>query len=169
MILMLNSEAEVMDKTECNTRKSYSLYKTLTSNPLPLPFYIGLANEYMQFLSEKAVEGEEITLPGRLGSVVVAGKKSKLKFDKKGVPLLPPDWVKTKALWERNEEAKATRKIVYHTNDNSSGVIYKFFWSKNRVALENKSLYSLRMTRTNKRTVSDLVKGGKEYFIKIRN
>lgn len=155
-----------MIKTESNTRDSYKLYKTLTKKPQDIKIYILIANAYMKFIIQHIVEGYEVSLPARLGNLSIIGSKKKIKFDEKGLPLLPPNWARTKKLWENNPQARLERRLVYCTNEESNGVIYKYLWSKNRVPIENKTLYALRMTRLNKRTVSDAIKSGKEYFIK---
>ena len=65
------------------------------------------------------------------------------QFDENGNPILPPNWAKTKELWEKNPEAKAKKQLVYCTNDHTNGIRYKIIWSKRRVLVENKTLYSL--------------------------
>jgi hypothetical protein len=89
-----------------------------------------------------------------------------LKFNRDGIPLLPPNWAKTKELWDKNPEAKATKKIVYCLNEETDGVVYKLHWSKNRVPIENKLYYNFILTRANKRAIHQSIKQGKEYLIK---
>jgi len=120
----------------------------------------------MKFLMEKVLQGEEVTLPARMGTLFIQGTKRKLAFNKDGIPLLPPDWKKTKELWDRNPEAKQTKKLVYCLNEETNGVVYKIKWSKNRVPIQNKLYYSLRLTRKNKRTTHKEIKQGKEFIIK---
>lgn len=155
-----------MVKTEGNTRKSYALYKKTVEQPKDIKLYISIANGYMQFLSEKLIDGEEITLPARMGTLALVGSKKKLRFHEDGRPILPPNWQKTKKLWDNNPIAKQNKKLVYCTGEETNGVNYKFRWFKIRVAIENKTLYSIRMTRKNKRDASAAIKSGKEYFIK---
>jgi hypothetical protein len=155
-----------MIKTEVNTRSSYKLYLSLTKFPQDVKSYILIANAYMKFLIGKVLEGDEVALPARLGSLSIIGNKRKLKFTEEGNPILPPNWAKTKKLWESSATAKENRKVVYCTNEETDGVVYKYLWSKNRVPIENKTLYALRLTRDNKRAVNRAIKAGKEYFIK---
>ena len=120
----------------------------------------------MEFLIKKVLEGEEVTLPARLGTLFIQGVKKNLKFNKDGVPLLPPDWSKTKKLWDNNPEAKINKKLVYCLNEETDGVVYKLHWSKNRVPIENKLYYNFILTRANKRAIHNNIKQGKEYLIK---
>jgi hypothetical protein len=155
-----------MQKTDLNIRSSYKRYSKEVETPIEITDFISIANGYMEFLMQKVREGEEVTMPARVGTLFIQGTKKNLKFNKDGVPLLPPNWGETKKLWERNPDAKATKKIVYCLNEETNGVVYKVNWSKNRVPIENKIYYNLILTRDNKRAIHNKIKQGKEYLIK---
>lgn len=162
-----------MDKTEGNIRESYKLYQKTTTNPIksgnPVrdrKDYIDIANEYNKFLMMKVMEGEEISLPYNLGYISIIGRKQKISYNAKGELTLPPDWVATKKLRDEDEVARDNRTIVYQLNSHTNGVRYKIHWSKRVIKMDNISLYTLKLTRMNKRTVSKLIKQGKEYLIK---
>lgn len=147
-----------------NLRESYKLYKESVENPVDIKTYLVLAAEYNKFLINKVLEGKEVTLPSRMGTLSILGKEQKIKFDEEGkVSGLAPDWVKTKQLWERSPEAKKNKKLLYHTNAHTENVRYKYLWSKKNVLVENKTLYSLRLTRTNKRAVHQKILNGAQY------
>lgn len=111
--------------------------------------------------------GEDVCLPGRVGSIQVVGRKMTPKIKSDGtIGGAGPDWVKTKELWDRNPEAKAERRIVVHLNEHTNGLRYKITWHKRRVNMENQKLYSLIFSRTNKRDVHKMILSGKEYYIK---
>jgi len=159
---------QIKSKMKAKTVKnSYSFYKKTIENPVDIKTYIYLANKYNKFLVNKVIEGEQITLPSRMGRLYILGKKQNLRFDKEGnVKGLAPDWVKTKKLWDSNPKAKEKKQLLYHTNEHSSNIRYKFLWSKERVLVTNKSLYALRMTRENKRKIHKEIMKGKEYVTK---
>ena len=147
-----------------NLRDSYKFYKAESINSVDIKMYLDIVHGHLKFMMNKVLEGEEITLPSRFGTLSIIGKKQNIRFDEQGnVQGLAPDWVRTKELWDRNEEAKKNKQLVYCTNEHTSSIRYKFLWSKNRVLVTNKTLYALKMTRTNKREVSNRVKNGKEY------
>lgn len=158
-----------MQKTELNIRSSYKRYSQEKENTVDIKDFITIANGYMEFLMDKVIEGEEVTLPARLGTLRIQGTQKKLRFTKQGIPKLPPNWAETKKLWDRDPEAKATKKLVYCLNEETDGVVYRVQWSKNRVPIENKLLYTLVMTRNNKRNIHKKIKSGKEYIIKSIN
>jgi hypothetical protein len=155
-----------MQKTDLNIRSSYKRYSKEVETPVEINNFISIANGYMEFLMQKVREGEEVTMPARIGTLFIQGTKKNLKFNKDGIPLLPPNWGETKKLWDRNPDAKATKKIVYCLNEETNGVVYKVNWSKNRVPIENKIYYNLILTRDNKRAIHQSIKQGKEYLIK---
>lgn len=155
-----------MLKTTDNIRSSYKYYKQDNQDPVDIKIYVDLCNNYNKFLSDKILQGEEVTLPERLGTMQIVGKKQKVKFDENGKPNLAPDWVKTKELWQNCEECKQEKKLVYHLNSNTDGVRFKLHWSKKNCIIKNKSLYSFQLTRTNKRNIHAKINEGIEYFIK---
>ena len=155
-----------MTKDFYNIRDSYVVYKHTSENPVETKQYVEIAKKFMKFLfSELLVKGE-INIPERLGKLSIYGKKVRVTIEDNQIKGLAPDWVKTKELWALDPEAKERKQLVYHFNEETNGIRYKFFWSKNRDVVTNKTLYNLRMTRTNKRTLSNLVREGKEYLIK---
>lgn len=149
-----------------NSRDSYIVYKNLSDNPINISQYVQIVNQFMKFLINRLFEKGQVSLPEKLGNLQIVGKKVKVKIEDGQIKGLAPDWVKTKELWEKDTEAKKNKQLVYHFNEQTNGVRYRFFWSKNRILVSNKTLFNIKMTRTNKRTLSQLVKNGKEYLIK---
>lgn len=152
-------------KRHYNIRDSYIIYKHSSDNPLDIKMFVSVANSFMKFLSKKLLSTGIVGIPERLGNLNIIGKKVKVRIEDGEIKGLAPDWVKTKELWANDEEAKTKKQLVYHFNEQTNGIRYKFFWSKNRVLVSNKTLYNLKLTRTNKRELSQLVKNGKEYII----
>lgn len=152
-------------KNHYNINDSYVVYKNISNDPVDKSIYLQITNQFMKFLSSKLLSQGEINIPERLGKLSIYGKKVKVKVEDGQIKGLAPDWVKTKELWESDKEAKKNKQLVYHFNEETNGIRYKYVWSKNRVLVSNKTLYNLRMTRTNKRELSKLVREGKEYLI----
>jgi len=149
-----------------NLRDTYKIYQANSENPIDVKQYLSIVKGFMKFLINKLFERGEIIIPERLGSLHIQGKKSKIVLDGDSIKGLAPDWAKTKELWDSDTEAKEKKQLVYHFNEETNGIRYKFFWSKRRVLLPNKTLFNLRMTRTNKRALKDRIRSGKEYLIK---
>lgn len=148
-----------------NLRDSYKSYKEISTNPVDISLYLSIVNNFMLFLVAKLFHKGDVKLPNGLGTVSIIGKKQKLVLEDGKIKGLAPDWKSTKELWNSDAEAKENKQIVYHFNEETQGVRYRFKWSKNRVLIQNKSMYRLIMTRTNKRALAQLIKQGKEYLI----
>lgn len=153
-------------KNHLNLRDSYSTYKEQVEEPIDIKTYMYIVNGFMKFLMYRLFRVGEITLPDKLGTLSIIGKKQKIKVEEGKIKGCSPDWKSTKELWENNPEAKANKQLVYHFNEETNGVRYKFFWAKKNVAMTNKTLYTLKLARNNKRLLSRLIKEGKEYLIK---
>tara|TARA_R110002012_G_scaffold263322_2_gene446046 strand:+ start:1338 stop:1844 length:507 start_codon:yes stop_codon:yes gene_type:complete len=124
--------------------------------------YSKVLNCFNKKISEKIMkESFEYIIPYRLGIIRIKKYKPSIKIDKDGnldYKGLSPNWKATKELWEKDEEAKKTKKIVFHINDHSDGFNYKWHFSNYRSNCENRSVYSFVPTRTNKRTLAELIK-----------
>lgn len=155
-----------MPRNYSNLRDSYKLYKREEQNPIDVKTYLLIVNGFMKFLIGKLLSKGQINIPERLGTLQIIGKKVKVRMEDGEIKGLAPDWANTKKLWEEDSNARQSKKLVYHFNENTNGVRYRFFWSKGRVLVSNKTLYTLKMTRTNKRALSKLVNKGKEFYIK---
>lgn len=145
-------------------RDSYKFYKSNTENPIGLKVYLQIALGFIKFMIAKVLDGKDIKLPCELGILGIRGRKQKPRLDEAGnIVGLAPDWVGTKKLWGENPEAKAKKQLLYHFNEHSSGFRYKAVWFKKGFKFRNKSVYSIRLSRTNKRAINRLVKEGREY------
>jgi len=128
--------------------------------------YLQITKGFMQFISEKVLEGENVELPVRMGNLQIVGKKINPKLDENGnIMNLAPDWVRTKKLWDSDEQAKKEKQIVYHMNEHTNGIRYKVKWEKKRCGVPNKMMYIFKPTRTNKRKIWKNILSGKEYYI----
>ena len=103
----------------------------------------------------------EYRMPYRLGYLRIRKHKTRLILDANGklkTGHMHPDWIATKSLWEKNPEAKAIKKIIWHTNKHTQGYYYKWFWDKSVCNIKNSSVYSLVMSRTNKRSIAEAIR-----------
>lgn len=147
-----------------NIRDSYKFYKKNSKAPVEINVYLKIAIGFVKFLMSKIMEGHEVVLPSKLGIMKVFGKKQNLKVVNDTYVGLSPNWAKTKILWDKSPDAKRRKQLVYNTNAHSDGMRYKFHWSKVRSLVENKNLYTLIMTRANKRELAGRLKNGQEFY-----
>ena len=137
-------------------------------SPVSREEFIEINRAFNRLIMNKLLDNHKVYLPGNLGMVHVFGNKEKVKFDEGNkVKGLAPNWRQTKELWAQNPKAKENKQVVYNTNEHSSGIRYRFVWSKTNCKIPNKTLYTLRMTREYKRKLSAQIFKGKEYDSKI--
>jgi len=155
-----------MLRTDENIRSGFKFYKKKYQPAVEEKEYVKILNEFNKFIMDSVFQGYEVHLPAKMGILSIIGKKKKITFDEDGKPNLPPHWKKTKDLWERDPKAKAEKKLVYITNAHSDGIIYRFFWSKLKMMVAYKTVYSFQATRENKRRIWKEVTAGKEFVTK---
>jgi len=147
-------------------RTSYKTYTDNSTQPVEKKEYVSIANGFMKFVMDKVLDGENVKLPVKFGSLYISGKKVNPKLNEEGKIInLAPDWVKTKQLWETCEDCKKDKQLVYHFNEHTNGIKYRYNWSKKNLISRNKILYSLVLSRSNKRALFQKIKEGKEYII----
>ena len=161
-----NKDSREMLKTDVNIRSGFRFYKKKYEPAVEEKEYVKILNEFNKFIIDEVFDGFAVHLPAKMGILSIIGKKKVIEFDENGKPNLPPDWQKTKALWKKNSEAKAEKKLVYITNAHSDGIIYRFFWSKEKMMVAYKTVYSFQATRENKRRIWKEVTQGKEFVLK---
>jgi hypothetical protein len=129
--------------------------------------YCKLANEFNKDIIALVMEGHQVRLPEKMGAVSIKGKKIVTEIDEDlgRISNQAIDFNETKKLWARCPECEERKQRVYHLNEHSDGVRYKYFWSKDRMLVGNKLFYTMIFTRTNKRDLSHLIQDGKEYYV----
>ena len=148
-----------------NLRASYKLFSQQNEDKLDIKIYLKIVSGFIKFLMDKVFEGYEVKLPGRLGSFYIRGKKVKPKLSPEGEVIgLAPDWGATNKMWASDPVAKENKTIAYCFNEHSGGLRYKIIWSKTNVNVRNKTFYSVKFSRNNKRNVVKQIKSGKEYI-----
>lgn len=143
-----------------------TIYKTkIAKNSISREEYKKIIHMFIKFLVKKLMTAHAIVLPFRIGELQVRGKLIKPKLIDGKIVGLSPDWKRTNELWNNDNQAKQEHKIVYFFNEHSNGIRYKFFFSKRKATVKNKTFYSFVATRTNKRELATLINSGREYFI----
>jgi hypothetical protein len=140
----------------------YRHYRNTQKNkgiePVDISTYRKIIKSYnIQICDYIVKESGELRLPHRLGYLRIRKFKTKLKLDHNGQLItrhLQPNWKATNKLWEENENAKKEKKIVWHTNKHTNGYYYKWYWDKRACNITNHTVYSLVMSRDNKRNIA---------------
>lgn len=154
-----------MKNNLCTARKSYEQYKNKHENPLEQKQYLEILYGFFDYMIEQLLESKEISIPCKLGSLQIIGKKRQARLVDGEIKGLSPDWKETKKLWESCKECKEKKQLVYHFNEHTNSVRYKFFWSKKNVLIKNKGIYYFKPARGLKRNLAKLIKQGKEFLV----
>ena len=154
-----------MHRYEGGLREAYKLYERSTTKPIELKLFLNITKEFNKELIKEVQQKGEISVPERLGTLSIVGTKTKMIIEEGKIKGLAPDWKSTKELWNEDPKAKEEKQLVYHFNEETNGVRYRYLWSTKNTALINRSLYKLIMTKDNKRNLAKLIKNGKEYLI----
>lgn len=136
----------------------YKFYKSYSDDPVEYSIFTKVWQEFADVIVTEIVErGKDFTMPFRLGCVGIRKKKIRVKMNPDGSidkRYLRPDWKATKELWEKDEDAKREKKLVFHLNKHFGGYNAKWFWDKSTCSVPNQTAYSLTMTRNNKRKLA---------------
>lgn len=121
-------------------------------SPYNIPYntIVSIYKDFYEEVMQHIFEGGLYHLPHGMGELSVLGVRPK-KFKKN---VMSVDWAST---------LKAGKKI-YHLNDHSNYIKYRFHWSKTRSRMANKSNYRLVMTRDHKRNLAKIIKSGDYQF-----
>lgn len=76
----------------------------------------------------------------------------------------PVDWKKTKALWERDAEAKEKKLLVRYNNSHSSGYVFRLYLKKFNSFVKNKTIIKIKTNRAFQRQLSKKIKNPDEPF-----
>lgn len=122
-----------------------------SSFDIEFDLYRLILEDYLKIVAKKILEGEMFAIPARLGHLYVVKKKLNYSC----VQNLPINWKEVNA---------HNGKVIYHLNEHSRGYKYRFYWNRNGILTNNRKLYRLLMTRTNRRELARLIKEeGKDY------
>jgi len=105
-------------------------------------------------------ESGSFRMPCGLPSVRIKKYKRQVRFREDGSidpKSLAVNWKATRELWDKNEEAKKKKKLVYFINDHSDGYSATFILEKYAANVPNLSLYRFKCTRSNDRRLGEIM------------
>lgn len=148
----------------------YNFYKENYDNPVDKKLYRKIIKDYHQQLYTEIIEhAYDFKLPFRLGVLCLRKYKPKLELrsDNKLINNNPPDFKKTKELWERDPEAKKNRVIVRHLNRHSNGFVFTFKYFKQTANYKNQTVFQFEPVRKVKQYINKCIKNFKIDAIKL--
>lgn len=147
-----------------NSYGVYDGYKYYRKNKPKESKYVLTESQYFSvirminnMLAEALLQGEDVTLPCRMGRIELRKSKTSITFDGNKVKaVLPIDWDKTLKLWYEDEEAYKNKTLVKIEEKE----IYKIYYNRNLAEYTNKSFYQFNFNRDLKRKLKVSIKDG---------
>ncbi len=138
----------------------YSYYKKNYVDPVEKPIYTKVVSDINKLVIEGILNDNlEYKFPV-LGFTLNVRKSKRTPTIKDGKVHnnRPPDWVATKALWERNPEAKKKKTLIRFINKATFNYVFRIIINKTGVNFKNKSKYKFRSARPFKRALAARIK-----------
>lgn len=115
-----------------------------------------------KLLAENLINGEDITLPCRMGRLELRKYEPKFKFkDNKLITNLPIDWDRTLKLWYEDEESHKKKTLVKMEEKE----LFKIYYNKSIANYNNKTFYQFNVnTELKKKLKSNIKEGNVDAF-----
>jgi hypothetical protein len=105
------------------------------------------------------LENLSYTMPGINFQLVLRKEKRKPKIkDGKLLNNIPVDFQATKALWERDAEAKRKKLLVRYNNSHTSHYVFRIYFKKFGAKIKFRSVYKFQVNRDFKRSINTYIR-----------
>lgn len=148
-----------------NSLGVYDAYKYIRKNkwfdigrPLSEHEFYSIIRLVNNHLADNILNGQEINLPCRMGTVELRKREPKVSFKdgKLNTSSFPIDWDRTLKLWSEDEESYKERTLVKVEEKE----VFKVFFNKKAATFDNKSFYEFEINRDLKRRLKQRIKSG---------
>ena len=120
--------------------------------------YFSIIRRVNELLGESLINGEDVTLPYRLGRLEIRKYEARITTDGKKVRTnLPIDWDRTLKLWYEDKESYKNKTLIKVEEKE----IYKVYYNRNVAEFTNKAFYQFDVNRELKRRLKQNIKEGK--------
>lgn len=148
--------------TICNSLGVYDAYKYIRKNkwfnigqPLTEHQFYSIIRGVNNLLADSLLEGHDIILPCRMGSIETRKYEAKISIKKNKIKTnLPIDWDRTLKLWAEDEEAYKERVLVKIEEKE----IFKVCYNRTKANYNNKSFFEFIINRDLKKRLKQKIK-----------
>lgn len=145
-----------------NSYGVYSAYKYIRKNkwfnigkPLTEHEFYSIIRKVNKYLSNNLLEGNDITLPNRMGRLELRKFDAKIEFKNNKIKTnLPIDWDKTLKLWYEDEESYKNKTLVKVEEKE----IFKIYYNRQLANYNNKTFYEFNVNRELKKKLKQAIK-----------
>lgn len=119
--------------------------------------YFSIIRTVNKLLGEELSEGNNITLPDRMGRLELRKYQTKIYFDGNKVKTnFPINWCETLKLWDQDEEARKNKTLIKREEKE----IYRIYYNKTVANYNNKAFYQFKVNREVKINLKNNIKEG---------
>lgn len=119
--------------------------------------YFSIIRKVNELLGETLINGEDITLPCRLGRLELRKYKATISVDGEKIKTnLPIDWDRTLKLWYEDPESYKSKTLIKIEEKD----IYKIYYNRNIADFTNKTFYQFDVNRELKKKLKQNIKNG---------
>lgn len=107
------------------------------------------------------LENFEFKLPCNLGILSMRKAPIKFRLNEDGeldTKVLSANYKATRELWEKDEEARKQKKLIFHTNEHTDGNRMTYWWSKKKAKVSGIAVYFFMPCRQVKRFPAAFIK-----------
>ena len=145
-----------------NSNGVYDAYKWIRKNkwldigrPVTEHEFYTIIRQVNNYLAENLLNGEDIVLPHRLGTLELRKYNATISIKNgKVVTNLPIDWDRTLKLWAEDEESYKNKTLIKMEEKE----IFKVFYNKRTANYENKSFMQFEVNRDLKLRLKQKIK-----------
>lgn len=144
----------------------WRFYRKIFKNDVTEVDYRVILNAYFDFIIQKVLEGHTVTLPARMGKLVVKSwKQKKFIFDEDKKKFLNKriSWARTRTYWRENPEAAEKKVLLYCSNYETNDTVSKIIWEKDKILEKEKIFFYLSPARSFKLALQKKILKGQEY------
>ena len=124
---------------------------------LPILEFLSIIRKTNDILRQLIIQGEEITLPEKMGKLELRKKQTIIEFKEGKLKTnLPIDWNSTLKLWYEDEQSRKEKRLIRQETKE----VFKVFYNKRRAEYPNKSFYQFHINREIKKGLKQKIKNG---------
>lgn len=144
MILSLGRTAKETPNT-MSTIRIGAVHKKLNNKRISKELFVLIIKELINEIKLQLIEGWQIKLPYRLGTLEIIEKQADFSKNKIDTRNLGVDWAKTKKLWKENPELESSKNVIYQDYEATGGIRFLLKWgSRSLLSYRFKILYNIK-------------------------
>ena len=138
----------------------YTYYYNNSENPVSRSMFSAIISELNMMVMDAVLnDGFEYRMPVLNLHLTIRKNRRRPKLENgKLINNAPPDWKRTRQLWEENPKAMKNKTLVRHLNHHTGGYVYRILTLKALSTFSNRKYYSYKPSRSFQRELRDRIR-----------